>query len=212
MNNIILRKEDFIFDTQKQNIFFTSDTHFGHKNILKYCDRGFSNVDDMNEELIRRWNSVVKPNDIVFHLGDIAMNCAVSKTINILNRLNGIKYLIIGNHDWEFICKESIQNCFHYITPKMRIRINNQLIILNHEPLLCYEGSFNELPKMSWQLFGHVHSGEQQTTGKDLERLHVCFPGQYDVGVDNNNYTPISFDEVKKIINQQYNDYYNIVE
>lgn len=207
MNNIILNKQDLIFDTSKQNIFFTSDTHFGHKNILKYCGRPFTDVDEMNEELIRRWNSVVKPNDIVFHLGDVMMNCSVSKTIDILKRLNGIKYWIFGNHDYEFLFKTAIQEQFHYMSPKMRIRVNGQLIILNHEPLLCYEGSYDENGHKSWQLFGHVHSGETQTTGLDIERLAVCFPTQYDVGVDNNNYTPISFDEVKLKIEAQVEKY-----
>ena len=79
------------------NIYFTADTHFGHKAILQYCNRPFETINEMNEALINNWNSKVGPGDIVFHLGDFAFG---GSTIwkSILERLNGRKYLIIGNH------------------------------------------------------------------------------------------------------------------
>lgn len=79
--------------------FFTSDTHFNHFNIIKYCSRPFSSTEDMNREMILRWNAVVAPEDIVYHLGDFAMGKA-SEWPKILHQLNGArKILILGSHD-----------------------------------------------------------------------------------------------------------------
>ena len=84
------------------NIFFISDTHFGHKNIIKFTDsnnnpiRPFNNVEEMDECMADRWNAVVRPNDRVFHLGDGVIN---RRCLPILDRLNGKKVLIKGNHD-----------------------------------------------------------------------------------------------------------------
>jgi len=78
------------------NIFFTSDTHFGHKNILKYCNRPFVNVEEMDEVMIERWNGRIGKNDSVYHLGDFSFS---SNPKTYFERLNGKKILIIGNHD-----------------------------------------------------------------------------------------------------------------
>ena len=78
--------------------FFTSDTHYGHKNIIKYCGRPFIDIYKMNAEMIRRWNEAVRPEDAVFHLGDFAL-CGFDDARAILKQLNGRKYLVRGNHD-----------------------------------------------------------------------------------------------------------------
>lgn len=83
-------------DTSK--IWLIADTHFNHKNIIKYCNRPFSSIEEMNETLINNWNSVVKNNDRVFMLGDFCLS-GKDKIIKIGNQLNGRKTLIIGNHD-----------------------------------------------------------------------------------------------------------------
>lgn len=86
------------------NIFVTSDTHFNHENFLKFTDengnkiRPFSDVNEMNEVMIERWNSVVKPGDKIYHLGDVYFG-SQQKAIEIMKRLNGQKRLIVGNHD-----------------------------------------------------------------------------------------------------------------
>src|SRR3972149_2927673 len=80
------------------NIFFTSDTHFNHANIIKYCGRPFGSVDEMNREMITRWNAVVDPEDTVYHLGDFALG-KVSEWPAIFRQLNGSKKILIrGNH------------------------------------------------------------------------------------------------------------------
>ena len=79
-------------------VFVTSDTHFNHTNIIRFCNRPFKNVAHMNETIISNWNRVVGPEDTVFHLGDFCLGGS-AEWINVLNRLNGKKYLISGNHD-----------------------------------------------------------------------------------------------------------------
>ena len=83
-------------------VWFTSDTHFGHENIIRFCNRPFRNAEEMNAELIRRWRETVPKDGIVFHLGDFAHGS--SRLWNdILNALPGRKYLILGNHDMKTI-------------------------------------------------------------------------------------------------------------
>ena len=88
--------------------------------------------------------------------------------------------------------------CLHTVSMQMLISIGKQRIYLNHYPILCYGGAYRN----TWQLFGHVHTN-QQNTGLDSPRLKQLFPTQYDVGVDNNNYHPVSFEKVSEIIQQQ---------
>lgn len=83
-------------------IFFTSDTHFSHNNIIRYCDRPFADTDHMDEEIIRRWNETVGPDDIVYHLGDIALG-PIEKSLAKVARLNGHKIAVLGNHDRPFM-------------------------------------------------------------------------------------------------------------
>jgi len=84
-------------------IWFTSDLHFGHANIIKYCNRPFESVDHMNQELIRRWNEKVQPEDTVWVLGDVAMG-KLKETVPLVAQLNGDKHLVAGNHDgcWKY--------------------------------------------------------------------------------------------------------------
>ena len=177
-------------------VFFTSDTHFYHSNIINFCGRPFKNVEVMNETLIANWNSVVGPDDIIFHLGDFCLGGSAEWT-NILNRLNGKIYLIVGNHDIKNL-RQGYYSRFEHIAMQMHIEVGKQKIYLNHCPFLYYGGAYRD----TWQLFGHVHTSKQNT-GIDAPRLHMLFPTQYDVGVDNNNFTPVSFEQVKRIIERQ---------
>lgn len=177
-------------------VFFTSDTHFNHTNIIRYCNRPFMNTDEMNEKLIGNWNSAVGPEDIVFHLGDFCFGGSAEWT-KVLDRLNGRIYLIMGNHDLKNI-KQGFISRFEHVAMEMHIMIGKQKIYLNHYPFLCFEGGYKDV----WQLFGHVHT-RKNNTGIDAGRLQYLYPTQYDVGVDNNNFTPISFGQVKEIIQTQ---------
>lgn len=185
-------------NTTQTKVFFTSDTHFGHSNIFKYCQRPFNSAEHMDEVLINNWNEVVSPQDIVFHLGDFCFG-SDKEWIKILQRLNGTKYLILGNHDLKKIANSNqIKDYFADINMQMRVVVDKQKMLLNHYPFLCFEGGYQNV----WQLFGHVHSSKH-STGLDKERLVHLFPTQYDVGVDNNNYRPVSFAQVSQIITEQ---------
>jgi len=84
-------------NSTKMGIWFTSDTHFYHKNIIKFTNRPWNTVEEMNNALINNWNEVVKPNDTVFHLGDFAFT-SNGNWKKLINELNGKIYLILGNH------------------------------------------------------------------------------------------------------------------
>lgn len=156
-------------------IFFTSDHHFGHKNIIKFCNRPYASVEEMNEDLIIKWNDKVSPNDTVYHLGDFSFKGRDPKLY--FNRLKGHKHLIIGNHDSKnvlnlpWVSKNNLHS----------VNFNNKHIVLCHYSLRVWNKSYHG----SWMLFGHSH-GKLPPNGLS-----------FDVGVDANNFTPLSLEEVQ---------------
>lgn len=191
-------------DSSKQGIFFTSDLHFGHRNIIRFCNRPWGSLEEMDEGLVKNWNSVVGKDDIVFDLGDFAF-ASNGRWKEILSQLNGRHYLILGNHDIQRFPGDKIMELFEDVQPQMLLQIDDRYVYLNHYPFLCYGGSWRGPKNAVYQLHGHVHSGPN-SAGKDCDRLNNIFPYQYDVGVDNNNYKPISWQEVcEKIENQVKN-------
>lgn len=175
-------------------VFFTSDTHFGHPKIIEYCKRPFDSIEDMDECLIQNWNSKVSPADTVFHLGDFAFGGA-SFWASTISKLNGNIHLIIGNHDIRNL-KEGFIKLFKTVAFQQTIKIDNKSVILNHYPFLCYSGDHEGV----YQLFGHIHSGPNSTS-RDVAKMYILEKNQYDVGVDNNNYAPMSFAEIVATIN-----------
>lgn len=177
-------------------VFFTSDTHFNHTSIIKFCERPFADVEEMNEKLIENWNNKVTKDSVVFHLGDFAFGGSEVWT-ELLKRLNGEIFLIEGNHDRRQSGADRYK-LFAGVYRQLLIKVEDTLFLLNHYPFLCYgsreRGVIN--------LFGHVHTS-LNNSGLDAPRLQYLYPTQYDVGVDNNNFTPISFSEIKNIIEQQ---------
>ena len=186
---------DLLFFEKTERLFFTSDTHFGHRNIIKYCERPFSCIEEMDDALIANWNRVVGKDDIIFHLGDFAMGGSAEWN-RLLHKLNGRIYLILGNHDMKTIGAGFSR--LEGVAMQMLINVKGQRIYLNHYPFLCYGGAYRN----TWQLYGHVHTGPANR-GLDAPRLKMMLPTQYDVGVDNNNYIPVSFEQVKRSIRKQ---------
>ena len=180
------------------NIFFTSDTHFCHANIIKFYGRPFKDVEEMNEALISNWNKVVGPTDIVYHLGDFCF-AGSAEWHSILGRLNGRIHLIIGNHD-EKNLRQGYEKLFESIVPQARLFIEGYNVYLNHYPFMCYPG----YKPYTIQLFGHIHSSHSKFDGLDAVIAKKSLqPSQYDVGVDWNNFTPISWREVIEKIKYQ---------
>ena len=195
------KNKQFIYTEQDaEKIFFVSDTPFCHENILKYCQRPFKDIEENDEELIRRWNEKVPKDSIVFHLGDVAFG-NTNRVDEILKRLNGKIYLVIGNHDWRRIVNDHKWR-FELMTQQINMKIGKRHIILNHYPMLCFSGAWRG-EDATYQLFGHVHTSPYTDEGLDQQRLKMLFTSQYDVGVDNNNFTPVSWKEVDQIINNQ---------
>lgn len=194
------------------NLFFTSDTHFGHDNIIKFCNRPFKDIKEMDDTIVSNWNRVVGKDDIVFHLGDFAFGGSQVWN-NMISRLNGHIHLVVGNHDLKNI-RQGYMGRFESVSTQLILNINNRLVYLNHYPFLCYAGSWRNPDAVVYQLFGHVHtrphgdlskvSDEEvkRILGLDAPRLAYLMPTQYDVGVDNNNFTPVSFKEVDRIIQE----------
>lgn len=161
--------------------FFTSDTHFGHTNIIKYCNRPFTCADEMDEAMIKNWNSVVQPQDTIYHLGDFGFVHA-DKIAKVLKRLNGKKIFIMGNHDKQ-MRDPSIRGFFEEMTNYKEIYIRNkQKVVLCHYPFASWNGSFHG----SYHLHGHTHNNYHSP-------MRVL-----DVGVDCWNYTPVSYDEIER--------------
>lgn len=192
-----------------QRIFFTSDTHFGHKNVLEFCQRPFVDIKDMAVRMIENWNSVVRPCDFVFHQGDVCWFNSRHETRKILNQLNGTIYVTLGNHDkkeqFELCDPEKIKvlgdvTTLYVTGNEMQEKPSKPIeIFLSHEPMMTWPHRERGVPN----LFGHVHWGPncQNKTDNDLP----LWPLQYDTGTDNNNYTPIELTEVLKKI--QYERY-----
>lgn len=179
------------------SLFFTADTHFNHANILRFCNRPFADVEEMNETIITRWNQVIGNDCHVFHLGDFCQGGSAEWS-RLLDRLNGRIHLIVGNHDLKNL-RQGFMNRFEEVVMQQRIEVETKSIYLNHYPFLCFEGGYKS---NVWQLFGHVHT-RTHNTGLDADRLAYLYPTQYDVGMDNNDFTPLSYEEVKRIIEQQ---------
>lgn len=179
------------------HLFFTSDTHFGHQNILQYSQRPFKDTNEMDDTIIDNWNRVVGPDDTVYHLGDFAFG-DISSIKKLVARLNGRIILIKGNHDRQ---PEKLQLVFHELHDQLTLVVAGQRVLLNHFPFLCYAGTYSGC-RPTWQLFGHLHL-TPHGTGADFERVAHCFPFQYDVGVDLNNYSPISWTTVRERILMQ---------
>jgi len=169
------------------HMFFTSDTHFGHANIIKYCDRPFSSVEEMDEVLIQNWNSVVKPDDTVYHLGDVAFYKANEKFNSVINRLNGYKLLVMGNHD---SLVQTSHSPFYQIDFRvLEITRDRVLVTCSHFPHLSWAGSH----RGAFNLHGHMHS-KTPISDKTARR--------YDVGVDANNYTPVAWEDIKAALDK----------
>lgn len=181
----------------KDKLFFTSDTHFTHKNIIDFCNRPYGDVRTMNLALITNWNKVVPKDGIVFHAGDFALTSNIGLVKEIVDQLNGKIYLTLGNHDYHNRFDRQVIRDLFYKTDDMFYlmveddevdggHINFQIC---HYPLLYWR-------RGSYMLHGHVHSGPTSTAS---EKVPYHFM-RYDIGVDAWNYTPVSYNIMKVIL------------
>lgn len=172
-------------------IFFTADTHFGGFNIIKHCNRPFKNVEEMDEAIIRNWNNRVSYKDTVYHLGDF-LHRNVSNPKQYLDRLNGKLVLVAGNHDREI---DAMIDLFalDFSRDILEIKYHNQLIIMCHYKMAIWRRKFKK-KHPAWMLYGHSHG----CAPDELNELSM------DVGVDCNGFAPLSFNEIKKIMENKH--------
>jgi len=176
----------------KDNLFFTSDTHFNHTNCIKYDNRPFENIRSMNDTIIQNWNNKIPKDGIVFFLGDIGFP-PIDKLNSIVDSLNGKIILIKGNHDRAElitkITKFDIITDYHEIwVQDDELETTRQLIVMCHYAFQVWNQSHYGL---SWHIHGHSHGNLSSSNCKK----------RYDVGVNNNNYTPLSYNDLRLIMN-----------
>lgn len=176
--------------------FFTSDTHYYHSNIIRYSNRPYKSVDEMNKAMIDNWNSVVKPGDEVYHLGDFGF-ASEAQLDEILNNLNGRIHFIVGNHDKTITNSTRLKSCFASISGYKEVYIENSkeksgrsLVVLCHYPMI----EWNKSHHGSFMLHGHCH-GNLTYPFKNPRRI-------MDVGVDPVGYFPIDQNKVVDILSK----------
>jgi len=166
------------------DIWFTSDTHYGHANIIKYDQRPFANVEEHDDILMERFNALVRPGDLVYHLGDFAFYRKVEEVEAVLSRLNGQLHHIFGNHDRNPVRRAkgwASQQAYREIKADIG-EDRRRKIVLFHYPLLTWNGAHHG----SWMLHGHCHGS-----------LLAPKTTRLDVGVPCWHYEPINLDTVK---------------
>lgn len=183
-------------------IFFTSDQHFGHQNIIKHCNRPFQTVYEMDETLIANYNEVVKPGDTVYHLGDFSYKCNFSKAMAIGRRLNGIKILILGNHDRVFTPLYSDHSFFKELHEVWKGRYDYLSIDPSGYPKINMfhyaQRVWNQSHRGAYALCGHSHGSCKPALPDSIDGGLLL-----DVGVDVHGYKPISIDEVTSIMKKK---------
>lgn len=186
---------------KKDKLWFISDTHFYHENIIKYCNRPFKDASEMNEVLISNWNALVKPNDDVIIGGDFIHSGNLELIHSIMDRLNGDKWLVYGNHCYQNkferdeICKRFNYHCWD----AMDFQVEDSEV---EDGFLKFH--VNHYPCEFWtrgaiHLHGHIHSGKNSTASEKLAFKSL----RYDIGVDNNDFKPTSYEQIKVIITKQ---------
>lgn len=184
-------------------IFFTSDIHFGHGSLMVFNNRPFSDELEMERELISNWNQTVPIDGLTFVLGDVGETSDES-ILEIFEHLNGRKILIRGNHDIRYR-EDTLKQIFTVIHDLLEIEVFDTIETQHQKIVLCHYPMFdwNNFHEGSWQLFGHLHTRDIPEFKTLNARL---FAQQYDVGVDGNNFHPISYFEIKEIIKKQMQD------
>lgn len=175
--------------------YYISDWHYGHANCIRFDGRPFKSCEEMNEELIRRWNDVVKNDDKVYILGDMFW-CKGAEAVPVLKRLKGQKFLVKGNHDR---CHDTeFTHCFAAIKEYMEIDDNGRNVVLCHYPIPCFKNHF-----YGWyHLYGHVHTSFEHNMMMHqrylMEELYSKPCKMYNVGamLPYMNYTPQTLDTI----------------
>lgn len=184
---------------QEENIWLTSDTHFGHNKDFVWKARGFDSVEEMNEAIVKRWNNVISPEDEVYHLGDFMLNNN-ENGLELLRQLNGHIHLIIGNHDTETRLKLFEQEPkivdIQYATI---IKCGKQYYFLSHYPTITANYDDKPYHQHLINLFGHTHQ---------LNHFYNDNPFMFNVGMDSNDCYPMNLKTISTQIHEKVNELY----
>ena len=168
-------------------VFFTADSHFGHKMLVKDKLRPFDSIEEMDEAMIDRWNELVGNHDVVYHLGDLSFHPTL-ETVKIIGRLNGQIRLVKGNHDhYKGLVTQNFQwYMTYYEIKKLEGATLAHKIVLCHYPFETWNGCHHG----TWHLHGHSHGS--LNTRPNIRRLDVC--------VEDHEYRPYHYDEILEIM------------
>lgn len=170
-------------------IYFTSDLHLGHANVLKLCSRPFESVDEMDETLIENWNARITNNDTIYILGDLMFRNKKPPE-EYLSRLKGKKHLIRGNHDRDWIKKVDINKFFVSNENLSYITDGQHRITLCHYPMM----SWPHINTNGYMIFGHIHSNTDAAYWSLIQNSSLML----NAGVDINGFKPVTFNELVK--------------
>ena len=169
------------------NTWITSDLHFGHKNIMSFCPESrarFKNdVAYMNEAMVKEWNDLIAPDDTVYILGDVAFMSG-SDAGRMVNRLNGTKILVRGNHDRKTLMDETFRSAFVEVHEYLDITYNGTKVVMFHYPI----AEWDQMHRGAVHFHGHLHGGKS-----GLEKFRAR-----DMGMDATGVIAISLDEAIK--------------
>lgn len=175
--------------------FYIADWHYGHTNVIAFDNRPFLSIEQMNETLIRRWNGVVESGDIVYVLGDMFW-CSASVAIPVLQKLNGQKILIKGNHDQ---CNDArFLKKFVKVNEYLEVEDGGRKVVLCHYPIPCFKNHF-----YGWyHLYGHVHNSFEANMMEHTKYLmqelygHQCLMFNVGAMMPWMDYTPRTLDQI----------------
>ncbi len=181
-------------------MWFTADQHWGHEAILRYCNRPFSSAAEMDAELVRRWNEVVKPDDLVFHLGDFALG-GRGVALGLMGKLNGSVHLVPGGHDDRWLhdgARLELPTRWYVGPPLHELNLDGWHITLCHYPMLSWPRSHYGQP--------HLHGHSHGTIKDDYSGDMLLPPGRgmrLDVGVDSWDFYPVSWATIQKELHRR---------
>ncbi len=168
-------------------IYYTADQHFGHSNIIGLCNRPYNDIAEMDETLIMNWNSVVSADDVVYILGDLVFRSDKHASYYI-ERLNGVKHLVIGNHDHKWIKNCNLQKYFASVSYYLEIKDNERRVALSHYPMLSWGGA----ARGALHVHGHIHNKREGLVFETLKKMDNAL----NAGVEINEYKPVTLDEL----------------
>lgn len=179
---------------QPDQIFFTSDLHLGHARVIELGGRPYQTAEEMDEDLVARWNLRIRPGDTAFILGDVSFRSA-AETAALLRQMNGSKVLVPGNHDSKLLKSKEFLTCFTHVKNLLEIKVQDpdahngrQRIVLLHFAMRVWHQNH----RGAWHLYGHSHGNLEDDWGKSM-----------DVGTDTHNFFPYSYAEIKERMAQK---------